>query len=218
MPIKNLISIFTIFIFSGCAFLARNHQKNQLLYLYASKHEYQHSLDHVVERVKQFSEYQRDEESRRSEPQFLIGTNGFFYNDQIYHSWRTVELEAYGLYIRKKMAPVMPYTIVLDQADKVELAGINHLYRVYINENKKISVEAYRLKARFVGDQQLPEIRKKLSGTDYAGEMTKILHLHQALTHAARDFRHEWKLLEKIDQEAVKNYVKQANVVIEKLK
>ncbi len=212
---KYLILPFFI-LFTSCSFLAKNHQRNQLLKHYASQHEYDGPIEDIVSNVKLLCEKRRDEQTSKSEPKILLGTNGFVYQKKLYHSWREVKLETFGVFIKTTLAPIVPFHIIEEKKDKVVLVGINHTYKVFKSTNGKVRVEIKRLYPSIVNESQLSLVESQIKAGPYKGDKNKIVDLDLSIEKATRDKSMEWDLLEIIDHEARTRYLNKAFEVVDK--
>lgn len=212
----NVFIFLNLLILSGCSFLAKNHHRNQLLKSYASKHEYERPLAEVVSSVEKFCNKIRDNEVTQSKPNALLGTNGFLYKGKVYHSWRKVILEAFGVTIKKDMAPIMPCSVLESGDNEVQLIGVNHLYKIREIKKDKIKIEVKKLHPSFIDDSQISSVKIQLENSSYHGKIKKMIDLDTSIIKASRDLDFEWDLLSEIDHEARKEYVSMAYELVDK--
>ncbi len=201
---------------TSCSFLAKNHHRNQLLKHYASEHIYGLPRQEAVGFVEKFCNKKRDQEVTKSEPNVLLGTDGFLYKGKVYHSWRKVTLKAFGLTVKKNMAPIMPCTIVEDEDKRVVMVGVSHLYAIAELKENKIKIKAKKLHPSFIEAHQMSSVKNQLKKSSYQGKMKKMVNLDASISKASRDLGYEWDLLTMIDHEARNAYVDKAYELVDK--
>jgi hypothetical protein len=199
--------------------LAKNAYKNSRLYHYADQHEYSKDFQEVEKEVKEYAAYTKDYATSTPEKKkslLIVGTDGFIFQEKVYHHWRKTKLSAGAFFVGSSLASIPDFTEVERISNKsVSLVGVQHFYRIQKLESGKIKVEVIKIFPKKISELDYRLARKQVKDSNYKGDINKMIDINHSLMKPEKDYRAQWDILSRIDQALRQKYLDMANQDVE---